>query len=316
MRRMLVLGVVAAWLLGAQPGVVPAMAQEPAPQKCSASLAGPTRDSVRLRVGLQIHANQEHDLPEASRQGLAEGIRERLVLPTPLGMDAYEATGDSAHVVRAAHLAMWGSYQVTLMHDGRIADATVTGGTRNDSFDAALLQAMRLVDPATVRLALAAAGVSNEDIPIRIEVSTRTMENGVTTPTIGGVSISVGGDRPARRESPMLGRDADEPVSLFVFRAPLRVVTQVGRQIPGGGPLRLPASLRTREIHGAALVSYVVDDDGAPDAGSIVVRHATHREFARSVAVGLQGFRFHPLVVEGCAVRQIVTQPFTFSTAP
>ena len=95
MRRLSALPLVTAWLLVAQSSRATASAQQAVAEKCNASLVAPTKDSVRLRVALQIHANREVDLPASFRQDLAEGIREHLVLPTPLGMDAYEVPRDS-----------------------------------------------------------------------------------------------------------------------------------------------------------------------------------------------------------------------------
>ena len=314
MRGMRELGVVTAWLLGAQPGVVPALAQEPVPQKCSAVLAAPTRDSVRLRVGLQIHANRDDDLPASFRQDLGEAIRERLVLPTPLGMDAYETTEDSAHVVRASHLATWGSYRAIITRDGRIADAEVTGGTRNAAFDAALIAATKFVDSAAVRSAMVAAGISNEDVPIRVEVSTRTADDVGTTPVLGRVMITGirSGQTPGQPTIPVVRPDSEVLVPLFAYRAPLRAVTQAGRRIPGRGMLRYPDSLLRARASGEVLLTYVVGDEGVPEAGSALVRSATYRQFAQSVLSALPNFRFQRLMVEGCAVRQVVTQPFNF----
>jgi TonB family protein len=83
----------------------------------------------------------------------------------------------------------------------------------------------------------------------------------------------------------------------------------------GAANLTYPAMLRSAQVEGTVLASFVVDTDGRPDATTFRVLRSDHDLFAHSVRTALERMRYEPARVGGRAVRQLVQQPFAFSLA-
>ena len=260
----------------------PLRAQGAPPDRCAAALAAPTRDTIPLIVLLELHAYDPHQaLPTAYQRSFGNAVRRHLVIDRPIGADLYEI---SEGLGRTAHLAMIGDYSATIKADGRVVDGRVTGGDRNRVFDTAILSAMHAID-STDMLSMATAGLAHDDVDIRVEITTREKQ------------------------------DFDTLVPLFGFRTPLRAVTQLPSQIAGTGRLKYPANLRQAHIEGEVKVSFVLGADGVAEPGSLQVPSATHMDFVKAVVTAMPTIFFAPLQVEGCAVRNMVHFPFTFSLA-
>jgi TonB family protein len=90
--------------------------------------------------------------------------------------------------------------------------------------------------------------------------------------------------------------------------------SQVDRavQVTRAATPRYPDALRSVNIQGEVIVSYIVDARGRVEPGSINVISATHKLFADAVRVALLNARYRPAEVGGQPVRQLVEQPFIF----
>lgn len=94
------------------------------------------------------------------------------------------------------------------------------------------------------------------------------------------------------------------------------------------GRIRYPEDMRRMGIKGTIVMQFVVDTTGAPLAQSIRDVWPDHvppprghvlnwySQFLRETKRGLEESRYRPARVGGCAVRQLVQQPFTFDLAP
>ena len=85
------------------------------------------------------------------------------------------------------------------------------------------------------------------------------------------------------------------------------------QQIPGTGNIRYPDELRTANVEGEVVGQFVVTADGRYLDGSFKVVKSTNPRFDEAVRNALPNMRFTPALVGGRAVRQMITQPFTFS---
>ena len=73
-----------------------------------------------------------------------------------------------------------------------------------------------------------------------------------------------------------------------------------------------PPSMLEKKIEGTVGIQYVVDTTGRADTSSVVILSATHKDFAASVRQTLPLMQFHPAVMNGQKVRQLVQQMFAF----
>ena len=122
-----------------------------------------------LRVLLSVHAfDRKQDLPEGLQFDFGDAVRKHLVLPRPLGVDAYESSGDTS-AARTAHLTLRGNYGATLTADGRVVNGSAIAGAHNEAFDNAILVAMHAIDPAD-HLSPRDAGLPAEDVDIRVKI--------------------------------------------------------------------------------------------------------------------------------------------------
>jgi protein TonB len=82
-----------------------------------------------------------------------------------------------------------------------------------------------------------------------------------------------------------------------------------------------PPALRAAGVRGYADLEFVVGSDGRVEAGSVVIRGASHAAFGESARDAIVVARFRPAMLRGRAVRQLVRQRIRFdlttaATAP
>jgi TonB family protein len=73
-----------------------------------------------------------------------------------------------------------------------------------------------------------------------------------------------------------------------------------------------PDSLYNEHVQGSVLVEFVVDTSGAVVPGSISSISSTHPLFTDAVRRALSDARFHPAMLDGRRVRQVVQLPVKF----
>jgi len=73
-----------------------------------------------------------------------------------------------------------------------------------------------------------------------------------------------------------------------------------------------PESLWAAGIPGRVVAQFVVGEDGRIEPGTVTIASATHPAFVSAVRVALDGAVFHPALLDGKPVRQIVELPFDF----
>jgi len=82
---------------------------------------------------------------------------------------------------------------------------------------------------------------------------------------------------------------------------------------PGAPTPRYPEALREAGIEGEITLEFVVDTSGRVERGSVRVLSSAADAFVVSVRDALAGTRYHPALVGGRRVRQLVRQGFVFS---
>ena len=73
-----------------------------------------------------------------------------------------------------------------------------------------------------------------------------------------------------------------------------------------------PDSLWEAGIPGRVVAQFIVGQDGRIESGTVTIASATHPSFASAVRVALDGAVFHPALIDGKPVRQLVELPFDF----
>ncbi len=79
---------------------------------------------------------------------------------------------------------------------------------------------------------------------------------------------------------------------------------------------RYPESLRGAGVEGDVTLEFVVDTSGRVERGSVRTISSTAEAFVVSVSDALAATRYHPALVGGRHVRQLVRQQFVFSLTP
>jgi protein TonB len=85
------------------------------------------------------------------------------------------------------------------------------------------------------------------------------------------------------------------------------------RVVPGAAPPRYPEVLRSSGVEGQVIASFIVDEDGRWEEGSLRFLRSDNRLFEDAVRVALRRMRFLPAEVGGKRVRQLVQMPFVFT---
>jgi protein TonB len=83
-------------------------------------------------------------------------------------------------------------------------------------------------------------------------------------------------------------------------------------QVTRAAQPRYPDALRSVNVTGEVVASYIVDARGRVEPGSIKIISASHKLFADAVRAALLNARYRPAEVNGTPVRQLVEQPFIF----
>ncbi|HEX7977812.1 MAG TPA: TonB family protein [Gemmatimonadaceae bacterium] len=77
--------------------------------------------------------------------------------------------------------------------------------------------------------------------------------------------------------------------------------------------LRYPEELRSISVSGEVVVRFIVDPTGSVRPGSVTLVRSSHPSFTRAVMDFLRTVKFHPALIGGIPVPQLVEEPFTFS---
>ncbi|MEP6622216.1 MAG: energy transducer TonB, partial [bacterium] len=137
---------------------------------------------------------------------------------------------------------------------------------------------------------------------------TRTMPEALPLATSGRCRHP--GDDPAGSRA-VAGGVPSDALPYFEFQ-----VEKAAKQIPGTGAVKYPDALRPSGMQGQVLVQFVVDAEGKGEPDSFKIIKTSHALFSEAAHAAFLEMRFTPAMVRGKAVRQVVQQPFTFSTAP
>lgn len=92
-------------------------------------------------------------------------------------------------------------------------------------------------------------------------------------------------------------------------------VEKPASMVPGTRTMQYPELLRSAEVEGTVLASFVVGTDGVPDLSTFKVLRSDHELFTNAVKTSLPTARYTPAEVGGRKVKQLVQQPFVFSLA-
>jgi protein TonB len=76
---------------------------------------------------------------------------------------------------------------------------------------------------------------------------------------------------------------------------------------------RYPDALRKANVEGEVLAQFVVNEAGVADTSTFTVLKSTHGLFTEAVRSALGTLRFHPALVGGRPVKQLVQMPFQFN---
>ena len=94
---------------------------------------------------------------------------------------------------------------------------------------------------------------------------------------------------------------------------PPTLVDKAAAPLPDNPTPVYPASLRSAQIEGMVLATFVVDTTGRAEPATIRFREVTHPQFAEAVRQSLLRSRYLPALVRGRPVRQLVDQRFAFA---
>ncbi len=84
----------------------------------------------------------------------------------------------------------------------------------------------------------------------------------------------------------------------------------------GAANMVYPEMLRSAQVEGTVMASFVVDTSGYADMSTFTVLHSDHELFSNAVRRALARIRYRPAEVGGRKVKQLVQQPFQFSLNP
>lgn len=118
--------------------------------------------------------------------------------------------------------------------------------------------------------------------------------------TRGGIADGVVGGTPqvAQGDTPYFEFQVEKPAAMA-----------------GAANMVYPEMLRSAQVEGTVLASFVVDTSGRADMGTFKVLRSDHELFTNAVKNALPRIRYLPAEVGGRKVKQLVQQPFQFSLA-
>lgn len=117
----------------------------------------------------------------------------------------------------------------------------------------------------------------------------------------GGIASGVEGGAPAPVPQ------GDQPYFEFQVEKPAAM--------SGPANMQYPEMLRSAQVEGTVLASFVVDTTGRADMGTFKVLKSDHELFTNAVKNALPRIRYLPAEVGGRKVKQLVQQPFVFNLA-
>jgi TonB family protein len=267
--------------------------------QCRATLGAASRDSQSVRISILVVPLDRANHISAAYGGLVgAGIRQFLTVPNPLALHVYSP---GSAILRQgqmdgefAALTLRSSYRATLHRDGHLSEIRTVGGTRDATFDGAILVAMaqlsasELLPPPTTP----DVSFSGDSLDLRIVVTPESM--GLTPRSVSGP--------PAEGVTPVVQ-----------LRLPIRHITQKA-SVKAGQPAPIyPTELRHAGVEGSTLLEFVVDPAGRPDPTTVQVLRASAPQFVDAVTDVLPDIRFEPMYVEGCPVSVQIQQPFDFT---
>jgi periplasmic protein TonB len=116
----------------------------------------------------------------------------------------------------------------------------------------------------------------------------------------GGISAGVEGGVPQVPQG-------DQPYFEFQVEKPAAMT--------GAANMAYPEMLRSAQVEGTVLASFVVDTTGRADMSTFKVLRSDHELFTNAVKNSLPRIRYLPAEVGGRKVKQLVQQPFVFNLA-
>ncbi len=98
-----------------------------------------------------------------------------------------------------------------------------------------------------------------------------------------------------------------EPKPYFEFQ-----VEKPASMQPGSSRMVYPPMLRSAQVEGVVLASFVVDEQGVPDMSTFKVLKSDHELFTNAVRTAVPDIAYMPAEIKGQRVKQLVQQPFVF----
>jgi hypothetical protein len=265
--------------------------------QCRIVLTGASADSQSTRVSMLVVPYDTANHLAAAYAGLiGAGIRQFLSVPKPMPLHVYDRTM-LVHAGKQdpgfAVVTVRGAYHATLHRDGRLTQIGAVSGTRDEAFDASVVQAMEQLNASEMLPPPSppAATFRGDSIELRI----------VVTPDAQSLLPKV-------VDSPV----AEGVTPVMLLRLPIRRITQRARARAGSPALVYPTELRTTGVEGGTLFEFVVDTSGRVDLPTAAVLKSSAPQFINAVLDVLPDLRFAPMHVEGCPVSVLIQQPFDF----
>ena len=263
---------------------------------CRASIAAASVDSQTIDVRLAVLAfDGERGLSRDYSELLATGIRQFLVLPTPLTLDTYDGNvaANAGRQNRFGALTLSAAYRATLHRNGHLIHARPTGGATTPDFDAAMLSALVALDTSGLlpRPPDGADWFMDDTAALVVRVSPRNL---------------------ARPKGEIARDDTLPAVPLLKMRVAVEKLDHDVRRV--SGPLaRYPQRMLERGEEAKAMLQFVVDVDGKADVGTMhVLPPIPYWDFVNAALQSIARTRYEPMVIGGCRVRSIVQQPYVF----
>jgi TonB family protein len=118
-------------------------------------------------------------------------------------------------------------------------------------------------------------------------------------------------DQPVPTSNPLRelqGSVHDANAAYFEYQVDLQAT-----MLPGAVMPHYPDSLKTANVEGEVVASFIVDTLGAVDPYSVKILKSTHPLFTAAVYDAILKDRFRPAELHGAKVRELVQRPFVFN---
>lgn len=229
---------------------------------------------------------------------MLQELRAQVVIPRLIPLDLsipfgfVDSSGLPALLPRPrAYPRLHSRIAFTLHRDGRVSDVELQLPSIAPAVDTALVVALRSASDSGTLASLLAVydeqgrrAEAPEALRLAVGVSSSSSRNLVALP-------------------------------LFKIRLPAYRDFVPARMAIGSPGPHYPDDARRRRIEDEVEAVFLVGPDGVADVSIARVLRATYSDFALAVLRALPEMRFTPATVSGCAVPQLVQQPFTFRIA-